>query len=141
MFPMRRGPVSGAHRATANPQPGNASQSSPRNQSRRRVRTTRGIAPPTALPRRQRFTKDDKESEQLYRRSVIERYDDSVDIIVRDGSALNGYLERTLPSIANTLIQHDEGRVRPDGSPRTGGTISLLVFHDNRHQLVNILHC
>lgn len=89
--------------------------------------------------RRQRFTRDYKESEQLYRRWVIEHYDDSVDIIVRDGSSLNGHLERTLPYIANALIQHDEGRVRPDGLPRTGGTISLRVFHDNRHQVVNIL--
>ncbi|MCZ6772329.1 MAG: hypothetical protein O7G83_10160 [Proteobacteria bacterium] len=41
--------------------------------------------------------------------------------------------------------QHVEGRVgkaalrSPDGSPRTGGTISLRVFHDNRHRVVTIL--
>ena len=74
--------------------------------------------------RRQRFTKDYKESEQLYRRWIMEHYDDSVDIIVRNGSSLNGRLERTLPYIANAMIQHDKGRVRADGSPRTGGTIS-----------------
>jgi len=51
--------------------------------------------------RRQRFTKDRKESEQLYRRWVIEHYDDSVDIIVRDGSSLNAAHGRTLPHIAN----------------------------------------
>ncbi|MCH7994639.1 MAG: hypothetical protein IIB57_09360 [Planctomycetes bacterium] len=48
-------------------------------------------------------------------------------------------MERTLPFIANALIQHDEGHVRLDGSPRAGGTISLRVFHDDRHQVVNIL--
>ena len=45
-------------------------------------------------------------------------YDDSVAIIIRDGSGFNGTLERTLAYIANSLVQHDEAsptcRVTPD---------------------------
>ncbi len=139
---MRRGPVSGTRGAW---------QQTHNQQHRKRIPTLSDKPEPGTgryytsyraaggSARRQRFTKDRKESEQLYRRWVIEHYNDSVDIIIRDGSGFNGTLERTLPYISNALVQHDEGRVRPDGSPRTGGTISLRVFHDNRHQVVNIL--
>ena len=41
---------------------------------------------PKGTARRERFTRDRKESEQLYRRWVIEHYDDSADIVIRDGS-------------------------------------------------------
>lgn len=93
------------------------------------------------VPRRQRrrFTRDRKESEQLYRRWVVEHYDDTADIVIRDGSGFKGDMERTLPYIANAFVRHDEGRVRLDGAPRTKGAISLRVFDDNRRQVVNIL--
>jgi hypothetical protein len=52
---------------------------------------------PNGSARRQGFTKDHKESEQLYRRWVVETYDDSADIVIRDGSGFKGDLERTLP--------------------------------------------
>ncbi len=89
--------------------------------------------------RRQRFTKDRKESAQLYRRWVVEHYDDSADIAIRDGSGFKSALEQTLPHIADAFIKHDEGRVRADGVARKKGTISLRVFDDNRRQVVNIL--
>ena len=83
---------------------------------------------PNGTARRQRFTKDRKESEQLYRRWVVEHYDDTADIVIRDGSGFKGDMERTLPYIANAFVRHDEGRVRLDGAPRTKGTISLRVL-------------
>jgi len=75
----------------------------------------------------------------MYRRWVIEQYDDHAGIVIRDGSGFKGDVERTLPYIANAFVQHEEGRVRTDGATRTKGTISLRVFDDNRHQVVNIL--
>jgi len=88
---------------------------------------------------RERFTRDRKESEQLYRRWVIEHYDDAADIVIRDGSGFKDDLERSLPYIANAFVRHEEGRVRADGAPRMKGTISLRVFDDNRRQIVRIL--
>ena len=88
---------------------------------------------------RRRFTRDRKESEQEYRRWVIEHYDDAADIVIRDGSGFKGDPVQTLPHIANAFIKHDEGRVRPDGSARQKGTITLRVFDDNRRQVVSIL--
>lgn len=88
---------------------------------------------------RQRFSRDRKESEQAYRRWVIEHYDDSADIVIRDGAGRKDALEQTLPYIANAFIKHDEGRVRADGTARKKGTISLRVFDDDRRQVVNIL--
>ena len=75
--------------------------------------------------RRQRFAKDRKESEQLYRRWFVARYDDAADIVIGDGSRFKGEREHTLPFIANAFVQHDEGRVRHDGGSRTNGAISL----------------
>ncbi len=49
---------------------------------------------PSGTARRQRFTTDRKESEQLYRRWVVENCDDSADIVIRDASGFNGDLER-----------------------------------------------
>ncbi len=72
--------------------------------------------------RRQRFTKDRKGSKQRYRRWVIEHDDDSVDIIIRDGSGFNGPLEWTLPYIANALVQHDEGRAGPSCGTSASGS-------------------
>ena len=88
---------------------------------------------------RRRFTRDRKESEQEYRRWVIEHYDDAADIVIRDGSGFKGESVQTLPHIANAFIKHDEGRVRPDGAARKKGTITLRVFDDNRRQVVSIL--
>jgi hypothetical protein len=89
--------------------------------------------------RRQRFVRDRIESQQMYRRWVIEQYDDHADIVIRDGSGFKDDVERTLPYIANAFVQHNEGSVRTDGATRTKGTISLRVFDDNRRQVVNIL--
>lgn len=72
-------------------------------------------------------------------RRVIEHYDDSMAIIIRDGSRFNGALEGTLPHVANAWVQHGEGRVRPDGPRRTCGTIRLRVFQGYRRQVVNSL--
>ena len=74
---------------------------------------------PNGTARRRRFTKDRKESEPLYRRWVVEHYDDTAGIIIRDGSGFKGDMERTLPYIANAFLRHDEGRVRLDGALRT----------------------
>ncbi len=88
---------------------------------------------------RRRFSRDRKESEQEYRRWVIEHYDDAADIVIRDGSGFKGDSVQTLPHIANAFIKHDEGRVRPDGAARKKGTITLRVFDDNCRQVVSIL--
>lgn len=47
---------------------------------------------PIGSARRQRFIKDHKESELLYRRRVVETYDDSADIVIRYGSWFKGDL-------------------------------------------------
>ena len=44
---------------------------------------------------RQRFSRDRKESEQAYRRWAIKHYDDSVDIVIRDGTGRKDALEQT----------------------------------------------
>ncbi len=62
--------------------------------------------------RRQRFTKDRKESEQLYRRWVIEHYDDSADIIIRDGSGFNGALERCITECTASQVPIGPWKVR-----------------------------
>ena len=120
MFLLRGGPVFDALRAwqqTANARPENAFQSDPRNQSRGKVGTTRRIAPPAAPSGGSDSRRITRNPSQLYRRWVIEHYDDLVDIIVRDGASLNGNLERTLPHIANALIQHDKGRAGSTDHP------------------------
>ena len=94
---------------------------------------------PNGTARRERFTKNRKASEPLYRRWVIEHDDDSADIVIRDGSGFKGKLEQTLPYIANAFVRHDAGRVRADGVARKKGTISLRVFDDNRRPVVNLL--
>ncbi len=61
----------------------------------------------------------------MYRRSVIEHYDDHADIVIRDRSDFKDDVERILPYIANAFVQHNEGSVRTDGATRTKGTISV----------------
>jgi len=46
---------------------------------------------------RRRFTRDRKGSEQEYRRWVIENYDDTADIVIRDRSGFKGDSVQTLP--------------------------------------------
>ena len=80
----------------------------------RRYASFRG---PKGTARRQRFTRNHKESEQPYRCWVIENYDDSADIVIRDGAGFKSDLERTPLFIATAYVHHDERRVRSEGSP------------------------
>ncbi|MCH7884409.1 MAG: hypothetical protein IIC01_04080 [Planctomycetes bacterium] len=51
-----------------------------------------------------RFTKDRKDSAQLYRRRVIEHLHDLVCIIIRDGSWFNGSMERWKTECTASLV-------------------------------------
>ena len=56
--------------------------------------------------RRQRFTRDRMESQQMYRRWVIEQHDDHADIVLRDGSSFKGDLERAaIPQIGMEVLK------------------------------------
>jgi hypothetical protein len=45
----------------------------------------------------------------MYRRWILEQYDNHADIVIRDGSGSKGDAERTLPDIANAFVQHFGG--------------------------------
>lgn len=96
---------------------------------------------PTGKPKRVRFAKDRRESEKLYRRWVVEKYDDDAKIIIgnQPSSSDKPDQDTSLWHIANEYLDHEELRVRPDGSPRKRGTIDILTFHDNSQQVRNIV--
>ncbi len=60
-------------------------------------------------------------------------------IIAANGHLGKGDISQSLPAIANAYIQHEKRRVRPEGSRRAKGTISLRVFDDSRRQVISIL--
>src|SRR5688572_17956981 len=77
----------------------------------------------TGKVRRERFTKDRKESETLYRRWLVERYDEDAEIVLREPSPDKAVSNDSLLLIADAFLKHERNRVRAENAPHKRGLI------------------
>ena len=85
-----------------------------------------------------RFTRDRKESERLYRRWIVENYDNTTIISQEELEDKQGFIA-CLPLIADAYVQAQAKRVRPDEAPRKQGTISVTQFYAIKKFAVNVV--